>query len=256
LNLEAGSPALSALVGKWGVELSPRRAEVEGTFHFGSFDFTHPALARMRDWSLNGWFDVLFFHTCRAKLPSGARILAAFDDGRPAVAELNAGRGRVLLVFAGFAPGAGNWPTHYSFLPFWRELVRFYTRKSRPAEFFSVGDTFAPGVGARLERRTADGGWEPVENGSGAVRFDRAGIYRRVGAGGTRLYAVNQPEEELDFSTLKDAPLPKGTPAIGRPAPAAPEPESGAKDEIFRALLWSSLACWLAGLLLANRTAL
>lgn len=256
LNLEAGCPALSALVEKWGVELSPRRAGVEGTFHFGSFDFTHPALARMRDWSLNGWFHVLFFYVCRAKLPPGARVLAAFDDGCPAVAELTAGRGKVLLVFAGFAPGAGNWTKHYSFLPFWRELVGFYTRKSRPAEFFSVGDTLVPGVGARLERRTADGGWEPVENGSGAARFDRAGIYRRAGAGGTRLYAVNQPGEELDFSTLAVAPLPKGAPAIGRPRPAAPEPERGAKDEIFRTLLWCSLACWLAGLALANRTAL
>ena len=256
LNLEAGCPALSALVGKWGVELSPRRAGVAETVHFGSFDFTHPALARMHDWSLSGWFNVLFFHTCRAELPPGARVLAAFDDGRPALAELNAGRGKVLVVFAGFAPGAGNWTKHYSFLPFWRELAGFYTRKSRPAEFFFVGDTLAPAAGARLERRTADGGWEPAEDGSGAARFDRAGIYRRAGAGGTRLYAVNQPEEELDFSALKAAPLPKGTPAVRRPVPPVPESENRARDEIFRTLLWCSLACWLAGLVLANRTAL
>ncbi len=254
LPLAGDAPELSGFLAGYGVEMSPRRGMVEGNRRFGAFDYSHPALARMAEWSSAGWFEVLFYRTARPGLPEGARVLVGFDDGAPALAEVPAGRGRLLLwCAAGFDREDGNWGGHYSFLPFWREIVRAYTASGRAPAGYSVGDRVAVGPGAKLEFLDETGQWREIAGG--AARLDRVGIYRRVAADGrSGVFAVNIPAGELDLRRGR-VRLPE-VPEVAAELPALPAAAGNHSDEWFKYLLALAALCVLAEMALANRSAL
>ena len=142
--------------------------------------FEHPVLRDYLKVNAGSWFDVLFFDVPLLTVPPDASVLAAFDNGAPAILERRVGAGR-LFVFAA-RPGreATNWQTFGNFLPFWRELALFSAKPQKiPAEL------------------TADGSALTLPDGS-ALTLDKPGNYRADGC----IYSVNVPSAESDPASV------------------------------------------------------
>lgn len=70
------------------------------------------------------------FHRIHTLLPEGfsdSRVLASFDNGRPALIEANRGLGKVVLAAFPVDADWGNLPIKTSFVPFIHQLTRFLT---------------------------------------------------------------------------------------------------------------------------------
>ncbi len=185
-------------------------------------DYRHPVFesfgtARGADFS-----SARFLRYRRWTPPDGAVVLARFDDGAPALVELAAGDGRVLVWTAGAANVWNDLPLHPVFLPFVHELAR-YVSAYRPSSAWRVAGTVLD-LAADLPLRTwgASGtvfGPEPgeliVETPSGnRSAFDAAtgyrlellehGFYtiRSADDGPTTRLAVNTEPAESDLRSI------------------------------------------------------
>jgi hypothetical protein len=149
-------------------------------------------------------------------------VLARFDDGLPALAEIPAGTGRALVWTAGAANVWSDLPLHPVFLPFVQEMVR-YLAAYRPAPHARTAGTVLD-LGADISART----WGPpasafgealdqlvVETPSGdrfaldaetgyRVELVEPGYYRARTADGdnTVTIAVNTDPAESDLETV------------------------------------------------------
>jgi hypothetical protein len=99
---------------------APHGAGGAGSARFAEVDFDHPALSVFSGEAREG---LLGTRTYRYLLASPARagppahVLAAFDDGAPALVECRRGKGRVLLFTSSADRDWTDWPIRTSFLP-------------------------------------------------------------------------------------------------------------------------------------------
>jgi hypothetical protein len=92
-----------------------------GAARFAEVDFDHPALSVFTGEAREGLLGTRFFRYLLAGPGRGgaepSRVLAAFDDGAPALVEARRGRGRVLLFTSSMDRTWTDWPIRTSFLP-------------------------------------------------------------------------------------------------------------------------------------------
>ncbi|HVO20296.1 MAG TPA: BatA domain-containing protein, partial [Anaeromyxobacter sp.] len=91
-----------------------------GAARFAEVDFDHPALSVFTGEAREGLlgtrtYRYLLLRPLRAAPP--AHVLAAFDDGAPALVESRRGKGRVLLFSSSVDRDWTDWPIRTSFLP-------------------------------------------------------------------------------------------------------------------------------------------
>jgi len=99
---------------------------------------------------------VRFRRTLRVAETPGARIIARFHDGTPALAEYAVGEGRALLFASDLNNDWNDFPRRPPFVPFVHETIRYLMgSRERPREFL-IGSLPAdlprqPGIARREE---------------------------------------------------------------------------------------------------------
>jgi len=219
---------------------------------FGDIDFESPPFKRFMEAKIGGLFEIRFFNPGTLTLPAEARVLASFKDGRPAIAEIPCGKGRLIALAFQMERASTDWPASPSFLPFWRELLASCRDESAGKGF--SGLELAAGATSLLSG--PDG--KPLDVG-------KPGCVKAL-VDGKPLYAsVNPPPEEsnpslisagFDFGKLlgKEDAVDIARQEDAKPATLSELGEKG--TPLWRPFLALALLLALGEMALANRTAL
>lgn len=240
----------------------------------GSLDRAHAVFAPFRD-ARDGGLSARVLRYRELRPDTGARVLASFDDGSPALVERAVGRGRLLVWASSLDDDWTDLPLQPAFLPFVHELARHAAGGTAAissvtvgqrvdvvryaAELSGAGDV-AGDSGARWLAIAPSGAREEVDGG-GVLEPREAGIYDlrpmdRDGGAPVPL-AVNVDPTEGDLTPLDSAALGMRAEEAGEGAAAgdgaARTAAAGLTDgerEARQGLWWPLLA--LATLLLAG----
>ncbi len=206
LNDEADAGALQRLMKDPGEAQPPDHSAVvrnsgdEDYRLIEQLDVRHPVLSafaepRFRDftkvhfWKYRKWKEAAF--------PS-ARILARFDNGDPAIAEIPVGAGNVLVLTSGWRPQDSQLAVSTKFVPLLFSILE------RSAGYLSDEMRIATGTPLRLPQEPRplgvvlpDGRRVPVVKGQETfLGTDKPGIYQLETTEGEVPFAVNIPPEE------------------------------------------------------------
>ncbi|HZU97819.1 MAG TPA: hypothetical protein VFF73_14050, partial [Planctomycetota bacterium] len=122
-----------------------------------------------------------FFSVSRVEPREGARVLASFGPGEPAILERSLGLGKVVLVASSLHPDATSFPLKVSFVPFVQSVVEHLAAPATESRL--VGDPIVlrvPAEGAPATAKLLRPGAEPIEakrevaSGIASFAFGRA----------------------------------------------------------------------------------
>jgi hypothetical protein len=263
-----GSPAQAAWMTSHRLTVQAETpAADDAPLHLRNWEVDHPVLTPLAQGGLMSLLEINFYHGLSID-GADAVPLATWDDGHPAVAEVNTDGERFLVSGFDFNRDTTDWPVKASFVPFVHSATLWLTQQQPSTEDWRVGDTIA------LPESTS-GNWEALDTPrpqdamklAGAVRPEMPGFYRftRDTPPGSpaQLYAVNVKPEESDLTAW---PTPNDFVALSRPGTPQPETKvsainlSGEEAENQQRLWWWLLVLAvifiLAEVRLANRTSL
>ncbi len=189
-------------------------------------DFRHPLFAAFADARFSDFTKIHFWKYRRfatSALPD-ARVLARFDNGDPALAEVPVGRGRVIVLASGWQPADSQLALSSKFVPLLYSLLDLSGAAPPAPAAYQVGDR-VPLIrpdgppAAPVAVFGPDGA--PVKADGGATNFTVAlvpGVYRVEAGSAVRRFAVN-----LDPAESRTAPLPADElERLGAPVASAP----------------------------------
>src|SRR6185436_10184346 len=205
-----------------------------------------------------------------AKAFPGARSVAKFDNGDPAVLEVPVGKGRVLVLATGWQPEDSQLALSTKFVPLLYSALDYSGAATPPPEQYRVGDVVplisAAATGTSGSSVRAPDGSE-LNLSVGETNFSRTmtpGIYN-VASQPPKRFAVN-----LDAAESRTAPLPVdeferlGMPMAHASATVAHEAarkvqlqtaELEGRQKLWRWFIVATLAVLLMETWLAGRTA-
>jgi hypothetical protein len=221
---EQAAPTLVALTGLHEIKIT----EAGGNYALlGEIDFTHPIFAPFADPRFSDFSHIHFWKRRRMEIPAtaNARVLAKFDDGSPALAQIPVGQGNLLVLASGWNPADSQLAVSSKFPPLMQTLLD-WSGGAAPSRFqFLTGDAISsPVFGARLSPAAAsstatrvaaedsrapvewqkpDGKKETLAAGTPFTETDLPGIYVATFGNKQRHFAVNLPLDES-----RTAPLP------------------------------------------------
>ncbi len=173
----------------------------------GQIDFEHPIFAPFADPRFSDFTKIHFWKHRRLDTNglAGARVLARFDKGDPALVQVPLGRGTLLVLTTSWAPADSQLALSSKFVPLLYSMMELAgTVRLAPAQFL-VGDTvplqFTNAPGGVVVRKP-DGSEARVETGSVFTSADQPGIYTTISGVNTQRFAVN-----LDPTESRTAPL-------------------------------------------------
>jgi hypothetical protein len=182
-----------------------------------------------------------------------ARVIARFDDQRPALLERRMGEGLSMLLASPAGQGFNDLPVAQGpiFVSLVQEIVKHLSVRTEEPTAFVVGDV----LGGRAEGATITG---PDGQPAGG-RAETPGQYTLDGPGGRRVLAVNRPLDEADPAVVEPGEIVAAlTSDAGSGAGEASGGDPLLDEPRGNGLGWhllAALAVLLAGeLLLANRT--
>jgi len=200
------APTVARLV---GVESIPMQDRVGGRYSIlGELDFRHPLLAPFADPRFSDFSKIHFWRHRQLSLSSfpGARAVAKFDSGDPALIEVPTGKGRMVLLASGWNPDDSQLALSTKFVPLLFSLLELGGGVAAPPAQHLVGDLIPlpARANAPWSIRGPDGTVVRVPAGStnysGAVQ---PGIYVVEASQPLLRFAVN-----LDPAESRTAPLP------------------------------------------------
>ena len=173
----------------------------------GQIDFEHPIFAPFADPRFSDFTKIHFWKHRRLDTNglAGARVLAHFDKGDPALVQVPLGRGTLLVLTTSWAPTDSQLALSSKFVPLLYSMMELGgAARLAPAQFL-VGDTvplqFTNAAGGVVVRKP-DGSEARVETGGVFTSADQPGIYTAVSGVNTQRFAVN-----LDPAESRTAPL-------------------------------------------------
>ncbi len=198
------APALGALLGRDALPAEEGRA---GNYAmFSEIDFQHPLFAPFADPRFSDFTKIHIWRYRKLDFAgvAGARVIAKFDNGDPAIAEVPAGRGRITVFASGWQPDDSQLAVSSKFVPLlWSLLEQAGGVTSFTTQHF-VGDKIPlPADGASSAVKPPVGA--EVALAAGATEFAATaepGIYEINGGARPRRFAVN-----LDANESRTAPL-------------------------------------------------
>jgi hypothetical protein len=195
---EQAAPALVALTGLPGLKIT----EAGGDYVLlGDIDFTHPLFSPFADPRFSDFTHIHFWKHRRLEIPAAAqsRVLAKFDDGSPALAQIPVGGGNLLVLASGWNPADSQLALSSKFPPLMQTMLD-WSGGAVPARFqFETGDAVpSPALagGAAVQWRKPDGKNESLAAGAAFSETDLPGIYTATFGDQRRQFAVNLPLDE------------------------------------------------------------
>lgn len=208
LKSTALASTLAGLLGLDRVSLEEMRPDSYAML--AQIDFRHPLFAPFADPRFSDFTRIHFWKYRRldpAAVP-GARIVAGFDSGAPALLEVPAGKGRVLVLTSGWQPADSQLALSTKFVPLLYSMLEQSGAPDSAPTQYRVGDVVPlPSLGVEEHSaavlRLPDG--SQAELAAGQTNFSQTtmpGIYTVVSAQPTRRFAVN-----LDPAESRTLPL-------------------------------------------------
>lgn len=208
--LRAGANA-ATLAGLLGLpRLGLEEASVKTYAILGEIDFRHPLFAPFANPRFSDFAKIHFWKYRRLEAGTipGARVLAKFDNGDPALVEVPVGKGRLLVLTSCWHPEDSQLALSTKFVPLLYALLEYSGAQGPLPTQYHVGDSIPlaaaspPDSSARV-MRTPDG--LSVALAPGEASFSRTlapGIYTLTSSQPPRRWAVN-----LDAAESRTAPL-------------------------------------------------
>jgi hypothetical protein len=215
------APTLAAVAGLSEVQMT----EAGGDYALlGDVDFSHPIFAPFADPRFSDFTHIHFWKHRRWEIPTGtpAHVLAKFDDGSPALAQLSIGKGNLLVLTSGWNPADSQLAVSSKFPPLMQRMLD-WSGASSPVRFqFLTGDAIpspesvsVPSASLEAEKLAGETPalpgveWQKPDGKKLSLRAsapftetDLPGIYTASFAGKQRRYAVN-----LSLDESRTAPL-------------------------------------------------
>lgn len=198
--LTAGAPnALSALAVVSAQAVAEAPGDRDALLQDIAFD--HPLFAPLSGPQFGDFTKVHFWKHRRLTdqyLP-GARVLARFDDGAPAVLEKSSGRGRLVVFASGWQPADSQLARSSKFVPLLTALLELRAGRTTVGTTYRIGERVPVPTSGATGVRKPDG--TAVALVAGADVFadtDQPGAYVLDTPTGPRSFAVNlDPTESL-----------------------------------------------------------
>jgi hypothetical protein len=247
------TPELRHLLLQFGVEaeLLPKKETKELDF----IDFDHPVFKPFLEAQVGGFFNILFFNPPVLKVPDRAQRLANFKDGTPAIAEIAVGKGRLLVVASGMDRTHTDWPTHATYLPFWREVMDYYQKEQEKDRTLFVSATPLQIPGLQQAQSMESGETIAIENS--ALPAEKSGNYLLNADTDPQVVSINVPSAESDPAQLDESfeweKMISMEPAEARRATDQPIDQG---KSFWHALFMVAILAALGEMLIANRTVL
>jgi hypothetical protein len=135
-----GAGTLAALVGVPLLDIE--EAKVKDFAMLGQIDFSHPLFAAMAGPQFNDFTPIHFWKYRRLKSDqlTGAKIVAKFENGDPAVVEWTVGKGHVLLLASGWQPSDSQLARSWKFVLLVAALLNHEDTDRLGRTFFTVNE--------------------------------------------------------------------------------------------------------------------
>ncbi|MGC9940623.1 MAG: BatA domain-containing protein [Verrucomicrobiota bacterium] len=192
------APTLAALAELPTAQMS----EAVGNYALlGEIDFAHPLFAPFADPRFSDFTHIHFWKHRVWEIPAimPARVLATFDDGSPALAQITVGHGNLLVLASGWNPADSQLAVSSKFPPLMQTMLD-WSGAGEPERFqFQTGDLIpspAESSGEAVQWQKPDGKKETLAAGTAFGETDLPGIYRATFGSRQRLFAVNLPLDE------------------------------------------------------------
>ncbi len=202
------APTVAALAGRSGTAFPVEEAKLATYAMLGEVDFQHPLFAPFADPRFSDFTKIHVWKHRKlnpAALP-GARAIAKFDSGDPALLDVPVGKGRVLVLAFGWQPDDSQLAVSSKFVPLLWSMLELAGGVSSASTQFAVGDPIALPAGVvATAMRQPDGRSVPLaEKATEFAGTMLPGIYEATVAGAARgpRFAVN-----LDANESRTAPL-------------------------------------------------
>lgn len=202
------------------LELGPKPvAEAESTASKADYamlekvDLTHTIFQQFDDPRFSDFTKLKFWkhrQYVKDSLPR-LHVMAEFDDGFPAIAEIPVEKGRVVLFASGWNRDDSEWAVSTKFVPMMNALLEYGSGRGATRPQYHVTDTLTPkhfGILSEnvvIEDPVGDVQTVPINQ---TYRFAQPGIYRMavdeaaLAAGDVTFLAVNMLPEESQVSPL------------------------------------------------------
>jgi Mg-chelatase subunit ChlD len=211
-------------------------------------DFKHPIFAPFDDPRYSDFTPIHFWKHRRWDIPGplNSVVLAKFDDGSPALAQVAVGKGNLLVLASSWAPSDSQLAVSSKFPPL-METMLDWSGSGAPARFqFRTGDSIpSPRFsGDAVQWTKPDGQQRTLPVGAAFPETDLPGIYVAAGGGKERRFAVNLPLEESRVAPLSQDELARLGVPVG---PAADQPTAASRihqRKMRRAELENSQKLW------------
>lgn len=260
--------ALAAIPACTGLSAEEGRFANHGLL--GELDFQHPLLAPFADPRFSDFTRIHFWKYRKLDLGavSGVRVVARFDNGDPALAEFNAGRGRVVLLASGWHPTDSQLALSSKFVPLLYALLDWSGAGPGAPVAYLVGDRVplrrdpAAPTGATTVIRPDGTAVNVAADATEFAETTAPGVYRTTGGLQPARFAVNlDPAEGRTPPLLPDdlerlgVPLAKPTAQAARVVEQATrlrDAEIESRQKLWRWAILATLGLllietWLAG---------
>ena len=202
----ATAATIGALLGRESVPMEEGR--VPNYAMLSEIDFQHPLFAPFADPRYSD-FTKIHFWKFRKLDPAGltgARIVAKFDTGDPALVEVPAGKGRVYVLTSGWQPDDSQLSVSSKFVPLLWSLLEQAGGVATFSTQFSVGESVAKPADATAVALaagvTTERNMPPLTPASTTFVAPQPGIYEFTGGARPQRFAVN-----LDANESRTTPL-------------------------------------------------
>ncbi|HUY91959.1 MAG TPA: BatA domain-containing protein [Pirellulales bacterium] len=200
---------------------SAKGADAGQYLMLGEIDFSHPLFAVFANPRYGDFTKIHFWRRRSAKLkqPATTKVLAKFDDGRPALLEHKTGAGRALLLTSGWRPDDSQLALSSKFVPLVQGILEQACGGRFNASSIEVGQAAllpAVAAGQSLVVEKPDGSRASLSAGAEAFGdTDQPGLYRVLSGDEEYRFAVNLLGAEsntapLDLEQLEQLGVPLG----------------------------------------------
>ncbi|MDB6070331.1 MAG: hypothetical protein JWL81_1502 [Verrucomicrobiales bacterium] len=271
LTTPAPAPALATLLGREKVDIG----EVKPASYamFSDIDFRHPLFAPFADPLYSDFTKIRFWRYFKLTpaLLDGARTVAKFDSGDPAVLDIPVGPGRVMLWAAGWQPTDSQLALSSKFVLLLSSFLEWSgTTLTSPSQFLAGRPVplAMPGLNAKAEVRvTAPDGSVGAVSGTPPLlqATQRTGLYSFTDGSITGYFAVNPDPAESRTQPMAADELERLGVPVWREKSSAADRGDGAgglagvqtesRQKLWRWIIVAALAVLLIETLLAGLSA-